>query len=113
MSSVSFGIGFDPDASVRDQAEGRLARAEIHAGLQRLDLGDDAVERRVDHGVVELALRLVDPGLRLQVVWHGAHIDVRIAAEPGKLHRGGDLQRLHRLLVGHQAEAGVVVFRRG
>ena len=59
---------------------------QIGAGLQRIDLRDDAVERRAHRGVVELALRLVDLGLGLQVERMLGGGNVGIAGELGELH---------------------------
>ena len=63
--------------------------------------------------MIQLALRLVDPGLRLQVVGHGVDVDIRISAQLGELHLGQRLQRHHRLLVGGKLEARVVVVGAG
>ena len=58
---------------------------QISAGLQRVDLRHDAVERRAHHGVIELALRLVDLRLGLQILRMLRDVEVGIAAELGEL----------------------------
>ena len=57
-------IGVDPGRAVVDHAEHRRAGGDEAAELDVVDLRRDAVDRRAQHGVVEIALRLVERGLR-------------------------------------------------
>ncbi len=72
-------------------------------------VGGDAVEGRGDDGVIELALRLVDLRLRLQVLRKLLNGNGRIAGEPRELHLRLLAQRLQRALVGDEREVRLVV----
>ena len=106
-------VRLDPDMVGGDQAEGGDRGGQIGAGLDLIDLGGDGIERRAHGGVVELALRLLHLGLRLQVFGGAGDIHVGIAAESRQLHLRLHLQALHRRLVGGEPEPGVVVFGPG
>ena len=63
-----FRIGFNPGVIGIDKIKGRGRGGEIFSGRDRRNIGDQAGKRRGDDGVIELALRLVDLRLRLQVL---------------------------------------------
>ncbi len=57
-------------------------------GLQRIHFGDDAVERRAYHGMVELALHLVDRRLGLEIGGRLRRRHGGVAVQLGELHVG-------------------------
>ena len=68
MGDVGFlRVGLDPGPGVVDQAEHRRAGRDIAAHLDARDLRGRPADRRAQHGVVEIALRLVERGGRLRV----------------------------------------------
>ena len=67
MKSDSFEVGVDPGFGGVDDAEHRRAGGDETAELDLLDLGGDAGHRRAHHGVVEVALGLVERRLGLGV----------------------------------------------
>ena len=69
----------------------------------------DAGKRRLDDGVIELALRLLDLCLGLQILRVLRHRNVRVAVEPGELHRGLLAQGFELALAGFQRETRLIV----
>ena len=116
MGQIGFlHIGIDPDIAGRDQrhragiGQRRGLGDQISAGLQRIDLGHHAVERRAHHGVIELALRLFDLRLDLQILRMLRDVEIRIAAEPGELDLRKLTQRFELALVAIEGEVRLVV----
>ena len=68
MRDVGFlRVGVDPGRAVVDQAEHRRAGGDVAADLDARDLRRHAGDRRAQHGVVEIALGLVERGRGLRV----------------------------------------------
>ena len=67
MKSDSFGLASTHGLDGVDDAEHRRAGHDEAAELDLLDLRRDAVHRRAHHGVVEIALGLVERRLGLHV----------------------------------------------
>ena len=64
-----------------NQAEGRLRSLQIISGLQRIDVGDDAIDRRAHDGLPQVELGLIDLRFGLQVLWIVFRRRVHVAAE--------------------------------
>ena len=79
-------IRVDPDMIRGDEIEGGHRGLQVLAGCDRGHVRHDAGERRLDDGVIELALRLVDLCLGLQILRVLRDRNVRVAGEPGELH---------------------------
>ena len=60
MTSVSFGLASTQGSLVVDHAQHRRAGRDETAGLDVVGLRGDAGNRRAQHGVIEIALRLVE-----------------------------------------------------
>src|SRR4029077_3061655 len=84
---------------------------EIFSWRDRRDVGHEAGERCLDNGMIELALRLLDLRLRLQILRMLRRGDLRITAEPGELHLRLLAQRFELALVGGERGLRLVVYR--
>ena len=73
-------IGVDPRRAVVDHAEHRRAGGDEAAELDVVDLRRDAGDRRAQHRVVEVALRLVERG-------RGLHVGAGISRSAGRDRR--------------------------
>ena len=61
MGEIGFlRIGLDPGRVGRDHGQNRRARVEIAADLDVVDLGGDAVDRRLDFSVLQIVLSLIE-----------------------------------------------------
>src|ERR1700722_14438436 len=105
------GTRLDPQFRAGDEAERLLRGLEIGADLNGVDIGDDAVERRAHDRVVEIALRIVDAGFRLQIERIGLDRLIGVAAELGERGIGLRLGDRDALFGGIKGVLGLVVSR--
>src|SRR6185437_4467985 len=78
------------------------------AGLKRVDLADDAVERCPYDGMVELALSLGNGGLGASVAWRLVHRKIGVVVQLRKNLAGLLLQRDDRRLGALQRAASLI-----
>ena len=103
------GIRIDPDMVGGDEVEGGGRGLQVLARRDRGHVRHDAGEGRPDDGVVELALRLVDLRLGLQILRMFCHRNIRISGQSCELNLRLLLQRGDLALVGLKCEARLVV----